>query len=246
MSSLGTSFGMAAGDYEKGRPGYPPEAVAWMLGEAPLRVLDAGAGTGKLTAEVVRQGHQVIALDPDAAMLETLSRAVPGVETRVGTAEATGLPDSSVDAVVLGQAWHWVDVESASAEMARILRPGGVLGLIWNIRDEEVPWVARLTEVMHGSKAEELLAGRGPEVSAPFGPLEHLSFPWARPMTADELVAMARSRSYYIAGTDSNRARIDTGLADLMSTLPALAQHGRVDLPYVTRAYRALSPEVAR
>jgi len=242
MGTLGTSFGVAAGDYEKGRPSYPPEAVAWILGGTPLRVLDAGAGTGKLTAEVVRQGHQVIALDPDAAMLETLHLAVPGVETRVGTAEATGLPDSSVDAVVFGQAWHWVDVASASAEMARVLRPGGVLGLIWNIRDEEVAWVARLTEVMHGSKAEEMLAGTGPEVGAPFGQLEHFEFRWARAMTADELVAMARSRSYYIAGTDANRARIDSGLADLMSDLPGLAEHGRVDLPYVTRAYRVTRP----
>ena len=242
MGTLGTSFGMAAGDYEKGRPSYPPEAVQWILGEAPLRVLDAGAGTGKLTAEVVRQGHEVIGLDPDAAMLEALSRSVPGVETRVGTAEATGLPASSVDAVVFGQAWHWVDVAQASAEMARILRPGGVLGLIWNIRDEEVPWVARLTEVMHGSKAELFLAGAGPEVTAPFGQLEHLAITWTRPMTADELVAMARSRSYYIAGSEANRERIDAGLADLMSTLPDLAQHGRVDLPYVTHAYRVMRP----
>jgi ubiquinone/menaquinone biosynthesis C-methylase UbiE len=242
MSGLGTSFGMAAGDYEKGRPSYPPEAVKWILGEAPLRVLDAGAGTGKLTAEVVRQGHEVIAVDPDAAMLEALSRSVPGVETRVGTAEATWLTASSVDAVVFGQAWHWVDVTQASAEMARILRPGGALGLIWNIRDEETPWVARLTEVMHGSKAEQLLAGAGPEVTAPFGPLEHLAIAWTRPMTADELVAMARSRSYYIAGSAANRERIDAGLVDLVSTLPALAGHGRIDLPYVTHAYRAMRP----
>jgi SAM-dependent methyltransferase len=239
---MGTSFGMAAGDYEKGRPGYPPDAVAWILGGAPLRVLDAGAGTGKLTAEVLRQGHDVVALDPDAEMLQALSRSVPGVETMVGTAEATGLPDSSVDAVVFGQAWHWVDVAAASAEMARILRPGGVLGLIWNIRDEEVPWVARLTEVMHGSEAERLLAGEGPAVSEPFGRLEHRAFHWARAMTADELLAMARSRSYYIAGTEANRARIDAGIVGLMATLPGLAEHGNIDLPYVTRAYRVELP----
>ncbi|NYI42270.1 class I SAM-dependent methyltransferase [Demequina lutea] len=244
MSAIGTSFGTAAGDYEKGRPGYPPEAVAWILGQAPLRVLDAGAGTGKLTAEVLRRGHEVIALDPDAAMLEALSRSVPGVETRVGAAEATGLPASSVDAVVFGQAWHWVDVAEASAEMARILRPGGVLGLIWNIRDESVPWVARLTEVMHGSAAEQLLAGSGPTVGVPFGPLEHRAFNWAREMTADELVAMARSRSYYITGNDANRARTDAGIVDLMSTLPALAKYDRIDLPYVTHGFRVRRPNV--
>ncbi len=245
MSTPGTSFGKAAGAYEQGRPGYPPEVVEWVLGHAPLRVLDAGAGTGKLTAEVVRQGHEVIALDPDAAMLEALSHAVPGVETRVGTAEATGLLSSSVDAVVFGQAWHWVDVASASVEMARILRPGGVLGLLWNIRDEAVPWVARLTRVMHGSEAERLLNGEGPQVGVPFGALERHSLRWSASMTADGLAAMARSRSYYIEGTQEHKARVDEGLARLISDLPEFAQTGKIDLPYVTRAYRVRRPFAA-
>ncbi|NTV39838.1 MAG: class I SAM-dependent methyltransferase [Demequinaceae bacterium] len=245
MGTLGTSFGTAAGDYDRGRPSYPAEAVAWVLGEAPLRVLDVGAGTGKLTAEVVRQGHTVIALDPDAAMLEALSASLPGVETLVGTAEATGLPSSSVDAAILGQAWHWVDVAPASLEMARILRPGGVLGLLWNIRDETVPWVARLTRVMHGSKAEELLNGAGPRVGAPFGVLEHHEVRWSVSMTADDLIAMARSRSYYIAGTPVHRARMEDELAQLIAGLPEFAGAGRIDMPYVTHAYRVRRPTLA-
>lgn len=245
MGTLGTSFGAAAGDYEKGRPSYPAAAVRWILGDAPLRVLDAGAGTGKLTAEAGRQGHDVIALDPDAAMLDALHRSLPGTETRVGTAEATGLPDASVDAVLFGQAWHWVDVARASLEMARILRPGGVLGLLWNIRDEAVPWVTRLTHVMHGSKAEELINGEGPHVGAPFGDLEHREERWSVPMKADDLIAMARSRSYYIAGTEGHRARVDEGIAKLIASLPDFAATGVIEMPYVTRAYRVRRPAAA-
>jgi SAM-dependent methyltransferase len=238
MSTLGTSFGTAAGDYDKGRPSYPAEAVTWMVGKQQRIVLDAGAGTGKLTAELIGLDHEVIALDPDEAMLSTLSQALPDVETIIGTAEDIDLPDEAVDAVVFGQSWHWVEVGAASAEVARILKPGGVLGLVWNIRDESVPWVARLTEVMHGSKAEGLLANGGPHVGSPFGPLEHKEVRWSRPMTADQLVAMARSRSYYIAGDTEYRARVEADLAQLIASLPDVADGGRIALPYVTHAFR--------
>lgn len=233
---------MAAGDYERGRPGYPSESVRWILGPTPLTVLDAGAGTGKLTAEVLRQGHDVIALDPDSAMLAALSEALPGVRTLIGSGEATGLPDASVDAVVFGQAWHWVDVDRASEEAGRVLRQGGVLGLLWNIRDETVPWVARLTGIMHGSAAEDLIHGEGPRLGAPFGALELLTTRWSRRMSAAELFAMARSRSYYISGTSEHRSRVEEGLGALLAELPELADGGSIDLPYVTYAYRATRP----
>jgi len=242
MGTLGTSFGASAGDYERGRPGYPPEAVNWIASHASLIVLDAGAGTGKLTAELVRQGHEVIALDPDEAMLTALSQNLPDVETIVGTAEDIALPEEAVDAVVFGQAWHWVDVDAACTEVARVLRPGGTLGLIWNIRDDRVPWVARLTEVMRGSKAEELLAGDGPRVAAPFETLERARFDWSTPMTAAEIGAMVRSRSYFIAGDDDYRAQVISNLGELLGGLPALAGGGRIDVPYVTHAFRTFRP----
>lgn len=156
---MARSFGAQAGAYERGRPTYPVEAVAWLLdgvGDA-ARVADVGAGTGKLTAVVshlmAERGGEIIAVDPDAAMLDTLRATLPGTETLVGTAEHVNLPDESVDAVVLGQAWHWVDPVAASAELGRILKPGGTLGLIWNSRDESVQWVARLGGIMQGSNA---------------------------------------------------------------------------------------------
>ncbi|MDL5350713.1 class I SAM-dependent methyltransferase [Microbacterium sp. zg-YB36] len=236
-----TSFGSAAGTYEAGRPDYPLEAVQWLLpsivGRA-VRVADVGAGTGKLTRGLRDLGADVVAIDPDPAMLEALRAASGGIPTFVGSSERLPLPDASVDAVVFGQAWHWVEPDAASAEVARVLRPGGVLGLVWNIRDESVDWVRRLTEIMRGSNAEEMLAAGEPPVSAPFGALERASWRWTRPMTRDGLRAMAFSRSYIITASESERARIDRDLAELFDEIGAVGD-AVVSLPYVTWAFRA-------
>jgi SAM-dependent methyltransferase len=244
---MSRSFGSAAATYEAGRPSYPVEAVEWMLTPArregrSLRVADVGAGTGKLTRAVVELGAEVVAIDPDPAMLANLRGNVAGVPTFAGTAEAVPLPDASVDAVVLGQAWHWVDPDAASAEIARVLRPGGVLGLIWNVRDERVEWVRRLTEVMHGSHAEELLAGDGPRVAEPFVRLEQRTWQWSRPMTLAALADMMRSRSYIITATPDDRARIEAAFAALFADDVALQSGGTIDLPYRTHAFRTVRP----
>jgi SAM-dependent methyltransferase len=241
---MSTSFGQMAGAYEVGRPDYPAEAVAWMLtpvtvaGE-PIRVADVGAGTGKLTRLIATVTDEVVAVDPDEAMLAQLHETMPGTPTILGTAEATALPDASLDAVLLGQAWHWVDPLAGPAECGRVLRPGGVLGLIWNIRDETVPWVRRLTEVMHGSQAEEMLAAGDPIVGTPFGPLERKDWHWIRPMTRTTLLTMARSRSFLITAPDEVRASIESGLTGLFDEIGAIGD-AVVDVPYVTQAYRAL------
>jgi SAM-dependent methyltransferase len=242
MTQDGTRFGEAAGDYAQGRPDYPADAVRWMLGDAPKTVLDLGAGTGKLTVQVAAQGHRVVAVDPDASMLASLNEALPDADSRVGVAEEIPLPDASVDAVVVGQAWHWVDVPAASQEVARVLRPGGVLGLVWNIRDESVPWVAALTRAMHGSAAERLIADGGPTVAAPFGPLESRTFAWESARSRDALVAMVRSRSYYIAADADGRDQIEERVDEVLAGLPELETAGLVNLPYVTYAYRTLAP----
>jgi len=242
MTRDGTRFGEAAEAYAEGRPGYPTAAVAWMLGDQPLTVLDLGAGTGKLTVQVVALGHHAVAVDPDASMLAGLNEALPDIDARVGTAEEIPLPDASVDAVVCGQAWHWVDVPVASREVARVLRPGGVLGLVWNIRDESVPWVAALTRAMHGSVAERLIADGGPAVAAPFASLESRVFAWNAPRSREALVAMVHSRSYYIAADADGRATIDGRVADVLAGVPALENTGTVDLPYETHVYRAVAP----
>lgn len=242
---LSTSFGQAAAVYEAGRPGYPPDAVAWTLEQvertAAPRVADVGAGTGKLTRTLRDLGAETVAIDPDSAMLATLHAALPDVPTFVGTAEALPLPDASVDAVVLGQAWHWVDPTAGSREVARVLRPGGVLGLIWNIRDETVPWVARLTAAMRGSHAEMLLAAGDPRVGPPFKGLEERRWSWERPVTRETLTAMVRSRSYVITADAPERARIEREISELFDEIGAVGD-AEVSLPYVTRAYRTARP----
>lgn len=243
---MAMSFGAAAAAYEQGRPDYPVEAVSWLLeavGPHP-RIADIGAGTGKLTrvvaALVAERGADVIAVEPDAAMLDTLRAALPGVETLVGTAEHLNLPDASVDAAVFGQSWHWADPVAASAELGRVLRPGGTLGLIWNIRDEATPWVARLGEIMKGSHAEELLAGDGPVVAAPFGALEHRTWTWRRRMDRAGLASLVHSRSYIITASVDERARIDHEISVLFDEIGAVGD-AVVDLPYVTHAFRAVN-----
>jgi SAM-dependent methyltransferase len=243
---MSTSFGAAAGSYESGRPEYPVEAVEWMLHpvashERRLRVADVGAGTGKLTRAVAATGAEVVAIDPDPAMLAALRDAVPGVPTFLGTAEALPLPDAGLDAILLGQAWHWVEPIAGSREVGRALRSGGVLGLIWNVRDEAEPWVRRLTAIMHGSHAEEMLAAGDPPIGAPLEMLEGREWRWTRPMTREALLAMARSRSYIIVAEPAERAAIGAGLAGLFDDL-GLSGEATIDLPYVTRAYRAVRP----
>lgn len=234
----GTDFGVAAADYRRGRPDYPTDLVAWLVGDA-TRIIDSGAGTGKLTAALVGPGRQVTAVDPDPRMLAALSEDLPDVATHTGSAEHLPLPDGSAELITYGQAWHWVDPGAASAEAARVLVPGGVLGLIWNVRDESEPWVAELTSIITASPAEQLIAAGGPEVHPPFGPVERQGFGWQRTMTVAELRAMVASRSYLIAAPESERT-------DILDRATALASRiagpdGTLQLPYRTEAYRAVA-----
>ena len=243
---MARSFGVAASTYESGRPDYPIEAVRWMLdpvvdAETSTRAVELGAGTGKLTRVVEAVGAQTVAVDPDPEMLARLHAELPVIPTFLGTAERMPLPDASVDAVVLGQAWHWVDVEHASTEAGRVLRSGGVLGLIWNVRDDGVDWVSEMSDIMHGSNAEVMIAEGGPVVGEPFGVLEWQSWAWMRPMTRDALFDMARSRSYLITAEPEDRARIERDLGGLFDRLGA-TEDAVIQLPYVTHAFRAIRP----
>src|SRR3954469_2477264 len=141
-------FQQASEVYERGRPTYPPEAIERLvaaLGIGPgATVVDLAAGTGKLTRQLVPSGARLLAVEPVEAMRATFARVLPGVTILEGTAEAMPLPDASADAVVVGQAFHWFDGPAALAEIHRVLRPGGHLGLIWNVRDESVAWMGQI------------------------------------------------------------------------------------------------------
>jgi len=142
------SFGSNADAYERTRPLYPEEAVRWVVGDDARRILDLGAGTGKLTRSLVALGHDVIAVEPSSEMIGQLRLALPGVEALEGAAERIPIPPGRVDVVTAGQAFHWFDAELALPEIARVLRPGGTIGLLWNLWDEESPLVARMYDLL--------------------------------------------------------------------------------------------------
>jgi len=142
------SFGVVASEYERGRPSYPLAAIDWILGERPLTVLDLGAGTGKLSAAVLAAGHEVVAVEPLAEMREVLRATLPGLETLDGRAERLPLSADSVDAVVVGAAFHWFEQGPALIEIGRVLRPPGILGLLGNAFDTSIAWTAALREIL--------------------------------------------------------------------------------------------------
>lgn len=243
---MSLSFGAEARVYQAARPEYPAEAVRWMLEsvlDGGAYIADVGAGTGKLTSAVRALGNvDVVAVDPDEKMLSELRRAVPNTATMVGTAEELPLPDAAKDAVVLGQAWHWVDPTKGSAEIGRVVKPGGVLGLIWNVRNSEVPWVSRLGDIMHASNAEIMIDEGGPTIEAPFERVESKTWTWNRPITRAGLLELARSRSYLITAAPDERARIEGELGVFFDELGLVGEKS-IDLPYKTVAYRAFRAE---
>lgn len=233
------SFGAAADVYERGRPSYPAEAVEWLVPATARRVLDLGAGTGKLTRQLIEHGLDVVAVDPSEGMRDQLARAVPGVAVLAGSAETIPLLDASVDAVVVAQAWHWVDPQRAIPEIARVLAPGGQLGLVWNIRDEQVDWVADLNRLIH-THGNSLADGLGVHsVTAPFGLVEHHTVQWNSHVTRAQLFDLVTSRSYVITLRAADRSALLAEVRTLLDTHPTLAGVSEIALPYRTRCFRA-------
>jgi SAM-dependent methyltransferase len=235
-SAAATSFGSAAGVYERGRPPYPEAALDFLLPAGRPRVLDLGAGTGKLTRQIRGRGLDVVAVDPSEGMLGELRRAVPGISAHLGAAESIPLPDASVDVVLVAQAWHWVDPVRALPEIARVLTPGGRLGLIWNLRDERADWVRRLGDIIGREQRRE--ATMGP----PFGPVVPAVFDWAHPVDAGGLIDLVASRSGIILLPADERAAVLAQVRQLTATHPALLGRDSHTLPYVTQcAYADLA-----
>lgn len=214
-----SGFGAGAEAYQRGRPSYPAEAVSFVVSRCGIgpgvRVLDLAAGTGIFTALLVPTGASVVAVEP----VESMRAKIEDAEVLDGTAEAIPLPDASVDAVTVAQAFHWFRFDEALAEIARVLRPGGSLALLWNRRDESVPWVDRMSEAMawRAHQISEYDRIDWPAVigrSGRFGDVEHRSFAWQHLIDRSLLAERVRSVSY-IAAMDVERreAIVDEVLA---------------------------------
>jgi SAM-dependent methyltransferase len=235
------SFGAAAQVYERARPGYPPEAVDLLLAPAARRVADVGAGTGKFTRLLVAAGLDVVAVEPDARMRAEFARVLPDVPVLEGSAEALPFEDGSVDAVVVAQAWHWVDPARAMPELARVLRPGGGLGVVWNERTLGEPWVDALEELIR-QPPQEAQDVWGLTVGPPFGPVERHELVWRQELAPEAVVELVASRSYAIALDPPQRARLLAAVRRLLDGHPDTAGREVLSVPYRTLCYRALLP----
>jgi SAM-dependent methyltransferase len=229
------SFGAEAERYDAYRPTYAPNAVRWALGRRPLRVVDLGAGTGILSRLLRDLGHDVLAVEPDDRMRHHFTQATPGAGAVPGTAEAMPLADRSVDAVVAGQAYHWFDPLGAPAEIARVLRVGGVFAALWNDADLRVPWTVRFIEIIDGPDA--LTTARPDLDLGPlFGPVATAEFRHDIPMTPDGLINLAMTRSPYLAGSAAARHDLLAAVRRLIHEFDLV---DNFPMPYVTRVHRA-------
>lgn len=240
LERLRTSFGSGvdAGAYDDLRPGYPVAAVRWLLAErSPCRVLDLGAGTGKLTATLLELGHDVVAVDPSAGMLTQLSRRHPDVDVRIGSGEAIPTGDASVDVVVVGQAWHWMDAPAAAAEVGRVLRPGGSLGLVWNELDRAVPWVAELDDLTRRPLEAEDAQSLAEIAVAPgwFGPRGRHLEPWRyRLPSPAHVAALSGTWSWVASSPERDEILRAVGRLAAAHTEP----DGSMSLPYTATCFR--------
>lgn len=240
------AFGQAADEYERGRPSYPPEAVACLVDALAIgagrTVLDLAAGTGKLTRLLAGGDATVVAVEPSDGMRRRLEASAPGVEALAGTAEAIPLADGSVDAVTVAQAFHWFDGDAALAEIHRVLADGGALGLVWNGRDESVAWLGRLGALM------EPYRGDAPgyrsdtwrdafERTRLFTSLEHRAFRFVHELDPDGVVARVTSVSFIAALPDDERAAVAERVRALLAEDPETRGRAVLAVPYRTDVF---------
>jgi len=234
------SFGPSADVYERYRPGYPEEAIAWLLGPSPLRVLDVGAGTGKLTRALLAAGHEVVAVEPDPGMRAAFAAALPETEILEGSAEELPIADGSFDAAAAGQSFHWFDESRALPEIARVLRPGGLLAVIFNLRDESEPWVAELGAILRG---EDGTGNSGTDEDVDLGPLfgsvDQAVVPHEQTVDVPGLVGLAATRSYTLVLPADQRATMLAEIEALATRAAAATPTGELRLPYVAVCRRA-------
>lgn len=231
------SFATVADAYDRARPSYPREAVEWLTGRVPATVVELGAGTGKLTDRLVEAGHDVLATDPLDEMLAHLRLRHPGLRVVNATAEAIPAATRSVDTVVAAQAFHWFDHERALREVARVLKPEGRIALVWNQRDERIPWVRRLGRLI-GSQDQDVDPTEVLVSSKLFGYVEEETFRFWQPLRRTELRDLALSRSNVAVLDPMAQERLLRKVGELFDEYQT-GPDGLL-LPYRTLCFRAV------
>lgn len=235
----GRSFGAVAPAYARLRPGYPAELVGFLLGGQRQKVLDLGAGTGKLSEAIIAAAHQLVAVDPDGQMLAELSTRHPDIVTAVGTAEAIPLANGAVDAVVVGQAAHWFELALAAPEIGRVLRSGGVVGLVWNLRDERVPWVAALMQLLDDTHAGLEVDGIAESLAELLGrAVQRAEFSYVHALPLELMVDSLATRSQVVLLEPAERKRLLEAARELFATHPETVGREVIEHPYRTFVYK--------
>ncbi len=259
-ADLASSFDLRAAEYARLRPDYPAASVDAAVPEHGVRVLDLAAGTGKLTGALIGRGHRVLAVEPLPGMLAELHRRHPAADAVAGNAEQLPVAAGSVDAVTVAQAFHWFDQRRALDGMARVLRPGGTVALVWNHDDERDPMVAdveaaldRIGRPAGGSTGRGRSAGRTgtpgpangePPRRPPFVDHPDLTDPelveiaWRRPMSVDDFIALQHTYSYVIRASDGLRARLDVELRTIIRA--HVGDAGSVTVPVTCQVWRSV------
>ncbi|MBI3098173.1 MAG: class I SAM-dependent methyltransferase [Planctomycetes bacterium] len=241
-------FQSAAGLYDRGRPDYPLEGVECLLRELRLdpsrTVIDLGAGTGKFTRLLIASGATIIAVEPVEEMRRQFAASLPGIRLVDGAAEATTLPSSAADAVVAAQAFHWFATGAALAEIHRVLKPGGRLGLIWNTWDPAVEWVVRLREILddYAGATPRYKSGqwRLPfRETALFTPLEERHFPHLQRGPLQTVLDRVASISFVALLPGERRVEVLRRVRELAETHPVTRGQAEIGMPYVTDVYWA-------
>ncbi len=245
MAETGTatrasSFGSVAARYDRFRPGPPIEAVDWVLRSTAGIAADIGAGTGALTRQLQKRADTVLAIEPDRRMLDTLRRRSPDTPALQSWAETLPLRSGSLDAVTISSAWHWMKPEETLDEIGRVLRPGGVLGVIWNGADRSIGWVAELLGKRDPSPGDRGRRTRHVfELSAraPFAGLEGTTIDWSIPMTQDQLVGLAGTYSSMITMSAEQR---EQELSRLRAAAASVVGSGEIRIPMSCRCWRTV------
>ncbi|TMK95363.1 MAG: class I SAM-dependent methyltransferase [Actinobacteria bacterium] len=220
------AFERVVADYERGRPEFPDRAIGFLvdrLSLAPGRtLLESGAGTGKLTRMLTPSGVRIIAVEPLPAMREALSRNLPDVEVLDAVAEDLPLGEDSVDAAVAAQAFHWFDGDRALAELARVLVPAAPIALVWNVRDESVPWIRELTGLIEPHRGDtpshrSLRWKAAFDASDAFLPPQLTSFPYLHATTHERIVARVLSISFIAALAAEERDEVAEAVRRLVA-----------------------------
>ncbi|MCS3842718.1 class I SAM-dependent methyltransferase [Microbacterium sp. AK031] len=235
---LAKSFESIGEEYDRYRPGFPAAAAAEIIPELVDSVLDLGAGTGKFTELLIERADRVVAVEPSAAMLDVLRAKLPNVEAIVGGAESIALPDATLDAVTVAQAFHWFDRDPACAEMARVLVPGGTLGLLWNHSDPTCTWDRACHRVAHPAVAEEDATTESAAEELPgFAFDHHAEIAWSENIARSAYIARWLTVSSFLVADEETRAQMVAELEAILDADPQTAGQSQFELPMLTDVF---------